>query len=377
MSENRGPNSSSARIIYRDLLRFGPRPRTQLAARSGLSLPTVTRGTRELIADGLIRELPVRHQPGGKGRPQEPLDVVVDGGALFLGAKITADAVHVALTSVRAQPLAERSTPLTDTSPQHVLQVIGDLCAELMAEHEGVAGLGVSLAARVAHGGLVERSGQLGWTEPVPLGDVLSERLGIPVIADNDLRALLQGVHWFGPGRTFSSFALLTIGAGFATGVVHEGRIVVGRHIMAGLTERLVIGSTPDGEPITVGEVATTRALLARARERGLTVTDVPALQAARRAGHPVAAEVLDEMVRGVATACGALAALLDPEVILLGGENVTLLREQEELFLRTLRDRLHPDQHGLPVRSIGPEFDTWARGAATIAVQRYTGLVR
>ena len=41
--------SDSMRSVYRDLLRFGPRSRSELTKRLGLSAPTVTRVTRDLL----------------------------------------------------------------------------------------------------------------------------------------------------------------------------------------------------------------------------------------------------------------------------------------------------------------------------------------
>src|SRR5690625_6151350 len=40
-----GLGSANARAVYRDLLRFGPRSRSELTTRLGLSAPTVTRTT--------------------------------------------------------------------------------------------------------------------------------------------------------------------------------------------------------------------------------------------------------------------------------------------------------------------------------------------
>src|SRR5690625_5874205 len=52
-----GLGSANARAVYRDLLRFGPRSRSELTTRLGLSAPTVTRTTRDLLDAGWLHTL--------------------------------------------------------------------------------------------------------------------------------------------------------------------------------------------------------------------------------------------------------------------------------------------------------------------------------
>src|SRR5690625_7733660 len=84
-----GLGSANARAVYRDLLRFGPRSRSELTTRLGLSAPTVTRTTRDLLDAGWLHTLgPVART---KCRPQEPLDIVDKHGPRFISAKIMAE----------------------------------------------------------------------------------------------------------------------------------------------------------------------------------------------------------------------------------------------------------------------------------------------
>src|SRR5690625_4619483 len=94
-----GLGSANARAVYRDLLRFGPRSRSELTTRLGLSAPTVTRTTRDLLDAGWLHTLgPVART---KGRPQEPLDIEENHGPRFIGAKVTAEEVHAVVATVR------------------------------------------------------------------------------------------------------------------------------------------------------------------------------------------------------------------------------------------------------------------------------------
>ena len=106
----------SSRAVYRDLLRFGPRSRSELSQRLGLSAPTVTRVSRDLLERDLLHTLTA--VPRTKGRPHEPLDIEENRGPRFIGVKVTADEVHAVVTTVRANVLEELVLPLSSTAPR-------------------------------------------------------------------------------------------------------------------------------------------------------------------------------------------------------------------------------------------------------------------
>lgn len=365
----------SARAVYRDLLRFGPRSRSGLSARLGLSAPTVTRVTRDLLEGGHLH--PLDTVPLAKGRPQEPLDIEENLGPRFVGVKATADEIHAVVTTVRGNLLEELVLPHAATRPDDLLAAISAPVEALMAAHPRVIGVGVSLGARVAGRRSVLSSSLLHWDEPVDVGGLLGARLGLPVTVENDLFAMVQGLHWFGVGRAYRSFCVLTVGAGVAIGSVIDGRLVEGRSHLAGLTEQLPARVGPDGAVLTVGEVARLDALLDEARRRGLLTPEdgLEALREQLRAGEPGARRLVADLARDLARTASALVAVLDPEALLIGGETVDLVREADGLFEEVLRAAVHPVQRDLVIRLLSGDFDDWARGAAVIAIQQHVGV--
>jgi predicted NBD/HSP70 family sugar kinase len=63
---------------------------------------------------------------------------------------------------------------------------------------------------------VVTRAPFLGWRD-VDLGAALHEALGLPIVVENDIVALVEAEHWFGEGRGIDDFAVVTIGAAWAT----------------------------------------------------------------------------------------------------------------------------------------------------------------
>lgn len=364
----------SARAVYRDLLRFGPRSRRDLSERLGLSAPTVTRVTRELLESRHLH--PLETVALAKGRPQQPLDIEENHGPRFVGVKVTADEVHAVVTTARGNALEELVIPLVDTSERTVVETVVEPVRALAEAHPRVAGVGVSIGGSVSDRRLVDSSWILGWDRPVDLSARLEGPLGLPVTIDNDIAAMVHGLNWFGIGRAYRTFAVLTIGVGVAIGTVVEGRLLQGRSHLAGLTGRLPVDARADGAPVPFWRAARTDAVLTAAREAGVLRAGegLDRLRTLLAAGHPGAHGISADLARTLARAAAGVVAVVDPEAIVLGGEIIDLVHTADGVFERTLRESLPGVQQDLVIRELGGDFDQWARGAAVIAIQEFVG---
>src|SRR5699024_7342188 len=173
------------------------------------------------------------------------------------------DQVHAVVTSVRAVVLEELVLPLARTAPRTVVETVLEAVGALRAAHPRVAGVGVGLGGLVAGRRTVLSAHQLGGQEPVEAAAALEARVPVPVVVENDLVAMIDGLHWFGGARRFDSFVVLTVGAGVGIGAVVDGRVVRGHRHMAGLTGRFPLGAEPGSVPLR--EVASTDAVVRRA----------------------------------------------------------------------------------------------------------------
>ncbi len=369
-----GLGGASARAVYRDLLRFGPRSRRDLTRRLGLSAPTVTRVTRELLEGGHLHSLETVAPT--KGRPQEPLDVEERHGPRFVGVKVTADEVHAVVTTVRGNMLEELAVPLADTAVPAVVEAVLELATALIEAHPHVAVVGISVGGVVASGRTVLSCHYLGWRDPVELADLLAACLDVPVVVENDLVAMVHGLHWFGVGRAYRSFAVLTIGAGVGSATVVDGRLIRGERDVAGLTGRFPVGTREDGSPVLLSDVASTAPLLQRARARGVLGPEesLAQLRELLAAGHAGAHALAAEVTRALAHTAAGIMALVDPQALILGGEGVDIIAAADPLFEQTLRAMLPQMQRDLVLRRLSGDFDEWARGAAVIAITAYVG---
>jgi predicted NBD/HSP70 family sugar kinase len=153
-----------------------PLSRAGVAAATGLARATVSTLVDQLVAAGLVRELPA--VTGGRaGRPAVPL-VPAPRSVVGLGLEVNVDYLGVRVLDLTGDVVADRVVPgaFHDSDPKAVLGRLGDLAREVS---DGVAAEGMSVAgARLALPGLVDsRTGllevapNLGWSslEPVPL----------------------------------------------------------------------------------------------------------------------------------------------------------------------------------------------------------------
>jgi glucokinase len=161
----------------------------------------------------------------------------------------------------------------------------------------------------------------------LPLGDLLAERLGVPVVVENDVNAATLGaVAMSGE----DDLVYLSIGTGLAAGMVLEGRLRRGEHGAAGEIGHVPVD--PAGALCQCGqrgclETVASGSALAAAWPSGV-VPPAQALFAAAQSGDPAAVEARDRFAAGVAGAVRVLALAVDPRSVVLGG-GVAQLGEQ------------------------------------------------
>ena len=153
----------------------------------------------------------------------------------------------------------------------------------------------------------------------LPLGRLLSDRLGVPVVVENDVNAAALGAVALS-GK--NDLVYLSIGTGLAAGLVLDGRLRRGEHGAAGEIGHLPVD--PAGAFCQCGqrgclETVASGSALAAAWPSG-EIPPAQALFAAAADGQVKAIEVRDRFVAGVADAVRALSLAVDPKTVVLGG---------------------------------------------------------
>ena len=95
-------------------------------------------------------------------------------------------------------------------------------------------GIGIGAPNANYHKGTIELAPNLAWRGIVPLADMVTKELGVPVFMTNDANAAAIGEMIFGGAKTMKNFIVLTLGTGLGSGIVIDGKVVYGHTGFAG-----------------------------------------------------------------------------------------------------------------------------------------------
>jgi glucokinase len=185
--------------------------------------------------------------------------------------------------------------------------------------------------------GVITAAPNLGWSD-VPLRKLLSEKIGVDVLLENDANAAALGEFEYGAAREYNTLVYVTVSTGIGGGFVFDGRIFSGASGAAGEIGHMTI--EPDGprcfcgsrgclemiaSGTAIGRTATLAVEEGRSEELAKRVDGEGKVGAedvaqAAAAGDVVANEILDEAARYVGIGLGSLINLVNPEAIVVGG---------------------------------------------------------
>ncbi|MEU3333522.1 ROK family protein [Streptomyces sp. NPDC006668] len=232
-----------------------------------------------------------------------------------------------------------------ERGPDAVVEGILDFAAELRAHGADRFGEPAT-AAGVAVPGIVDEprgvaaySANLGWRD-VPLRDLLSRRLGVPVALGHDVRTGGLAEGRIGAGRGADRFLFVPLGTGIAGAIGIAGRVEAGAHGFAGEIGHIVV--RPGGAPCPCGQVgcleryasaaAVSEAWAAASGDPGADAADCAKAVAS---GDPNAVRVWQEAVDALADGLVTALTLLDPRTLIIGGG----LAEAGETLFTPLRE--------------------------------------
>lgn len=267
----------------------------------------------------------------------------------------------------RVRILRRVVTPTTRGDPLEMLRRLEDVACEEL-EAAGLAPADVERVGISCGGPLSEDEGLVlgppnlpGWGR-VPVVEHFRSALGIDVRLANDANAGALAEWWWGTGRGTTTMVFLTFGTGLGAGLIIDGRLHRGAHGLAGEVGHVRVA--PDG-PLAYGksgswegyssgnglrrlaiecvrrEWSAGRAVAFCDDESRLEALDVVILANAARAGDALARSIFATSGRHLGKGIAALADIIDPEVVVVGGiygrcldllESDTLAAFEEEM---------------------------------------------
>jgi glucokinase len=210
-------------------------------------------------------------------------------------------------------------------------EVFGAVCAAVDQIRPGAEPVicGVGCGGPMSAGGETVSPLNIPAWRQFPLRDRLQGLIGLPVVVDNDAKALALGEGWLGSARGVSNYVAMVVSTGVGGGIVIDGRLLEGAHGNAGHIGHVVV--EPDGRPCACGG-------------RGCLEAEASGLSIEASTGRP--ASESDSAVRRrtgtlVGRAVASVANLLDLELAVVAGSVALGFGEpffaaaQEEIELR------------------------------------------
>ncbi|MET9883728.1 ROK family transcriptional regulator [Streptomyces sp. NPDC006430] len=332
--------SANERLLWDRLRAGGAASRAQLARETGLSKPTVSSALAALEQAGLVRKVGT-HAPE-RGRiavlyapdPTAGYALGVDIGRSWLRVALAdLDGTVVARSGVRNG--ARTANSMADLAVSAARGLVADSGLDPRKVTRAVVGTpGVydEDTRRVRYAQHLP-----GWGRPGLL-DRIRDGLGLPVAVQNDANLAALGEYTYGVGAGSRLFVYLMIGTGLGMGIVSEGRLFTGAHGGAGEIGFLPWAGRREPEPDSMEDAVSAEAVVQEARAHGMTgPLSAKDVFDAARAGDPAAARAVELEGERLAHTVAAVSAVLDPDLVVLGGG----VGHSADLLLRTVRQTL------------------------------------
>ncbi len=342
---------TNAQILLKLLREAGPCSKADLVRASGLSAPTVTNVVAHLALAGLVE--PIGEGDSTGGRPPDILRFRAERGCVA-GVEIGSDSLRFLLADLDGREIGKARVSLErkSSSPPFVCKRIGeevrDLLRKLGQSEEQLLELvvGVPAIVNVQEGVVMELSALKDWSN-VPFGTLVAREFKCNVTIENDTNLAAQGEYYRGAAQGEKNFVFITIGEGVGAGIFVNGSIYRGAQWTAGEIGYLRVPNISREHP-SIHNYGKLEKLLGapgilkswqanRGRSRAhLKVNCAADVFDLAAAGNAEAKRLLKQRATILADIVLDMALILNPSVILLGGEvgnHPCLLQEVEALL--------------------------------------------
>jgi glucokinase len=286
------------------------------------------------------------------------------------------------------EPLWESREASTGQSEDELVELLVREISEAHEARPDAVAVGLGIPATIDHQAGVAVSAVNLPLADLPIRDLISERVGLPVFVDNDGNVAALAEQLYGAGRGSDDIVMLTVGTGIGGGLILAGEVYRGASgagaelghtvIQAdgppcqgncpnhGCVEALASGTALGREGRAAAESAPDSALgeaLAEGKQvDGKLVTD------AALAGDETAIGVFELIGSRLGVACSSFANIFQPSAIVVGGGVIAAGDLLLDPVRREVRERALRPMNETPVLAATLGNDAGVIGAAALA---------
>ena len=400
MTRLEGLNLSKAKrrndISIKEILyKFGPIPRTNIAAMMELSLPTITTAVADLIRDGLVYE-PLSIEPeyvsGVLGRRAKPVDLVSDSSQ-YIGIEVAPNRCTFCLTDLRMQDIHYIQEYRDSSNYDELLEYLETTVKQIIANHQPkrLSGIGIGIPGFVDRNlGLVRSHGRFGWRDKPMMLD-LTKRVGIPVCVENNVRVRVIGEDMRQEVERPDTFAYLYVSFGIACPLMIKSSLFAGKSAGAGEIGHMIMERGGPrcqvcGKEGCLDAIASESSVLRMAQEaldrgeaevlRGIVKNSgrlgISELLCAQEAGDPQITQIILKAVDYLGIALANVINFMTPNLVIVDARLLSQ-RDNRDRFVQLVRTHMY-GLNNAEIHLEFKEFDPYSgcRGAAAFAIRQF-----
>lgn len=372
---------------------LGDVSRPQIARRLGLSLPTVTNLVQQLLEDGILTESGFSQSQGGRRARLLRLN---SAHIRAVGVECSLLGTEAVLVDLSGKVLARHSLAAPATrDPEAAMNAIYGLVDQVLAQtgQDKPNGIGVGVSGFVnrAEGISVQFPRAENWSN-VPVASLLSRRYRLKTFVVNDVQAATLGELRYGIGQGCRDFLYLHIGRGIRLGIVVGGELYYGSSGKAGELGHMVV--VEDGPICYCGNygclesLAGPPAIVNQALDAiskgvestilnhvtgGVSGVDFGMVLSAATGGDRLATNLLAKAGQYIGRAVANLSNVLDPELVIVGGNPGQLGQPLVEVINQTFRSvAMPPVRDRVQIRMSQFESRPCSLGAGTLVFESF-----
>jgi predicted NBD/HSP70 family sugar kinase len=348
-------------IIFNYLRENGPISRAKISRDLGISAPAVSRVVDKLIKDGYVIETEKLKTAGGK-RPT--LLEINSGRGYVLGIDLGRERMRAALANFNGKIVKKHLGFKILDSKDMESALINEIGKILSSNKESrqklkapeLKAICIAVPADVdTNSGKIISAPLYGNWRDLNLKDSITNEFNIPVFIDNNVNLATLAEKNYGEGMSFTDVVFVEISNGIAAGIIIDNHLLRGSYGSAGEIGFTIINSENLGFKVRnkgfLEKFASVRSIKKKAIEaiskgKKTSIVDIvkndidnvePSMVCrAAIAGDVLATEIIEETVKFLSIAIINLILILNPQIIILGGD-ICNLPEVNKLFVKPI----------------------------------------
>lgn len=301
-------------LVLNTIRQKQPISRAQISKELKLSRSTVGQIVDFLLEKGMIIENGIEASSSkAGGRPGQML-WFNPVSSYIIGVDLNDESMRLCIADLTGKPLFTKDYPPACDADRAAAQI--DLAlAEAGIEAGKISHMTISVPGGVNMEGVVLRASRLRWRN-YDLKGLLGKRFPFPIDVHNDVNLALIGERLFGTGKNCSDLIYLTLGKGIGCGILCNGQMVMGSTFMAGEISHY------QDDPKNIRKRGDTplEHRLGSARFQDFPGGMKEALEGYSK-GESACCEIIEDFISTLSVVIANIAAFLDPDQVIIGGE--------------------------------------------------------